>query len=99
MKIQDVLKGYAVMLHCVPLSTSEIGFAYLNNCDTGIWVVTFNYKHSLVSQDGVTITQLQQVFTQYSRYADGMQNTFEKELKNILEILHQHDAEQIIQFS
>ena len=40
MKIQDILKGYDIMIDCVPLSITEPGYAYLNACDTGIWVIT-----------------------------------------------------------
>lgn len=98
MRIQDILKNYAIMMDCVPLSTSEIGFAYLNNCDTGIWVITFNYKHSSVSQEGVTIAQLIQVFTQYSSCYHTMQEMYTKQLPNILELLKQLDPNQIISF-
>lgn len=62
MKIQDILKGYNIMMDCVPLSITEPGYAYLNACDTGIWVITFNYKHLDVERDFVTIQQIIDVF-------------------------------------
>lgn len=98
MKIQDIFKDYAVMMDCVPLSTSEIGYAYLNNCDTGIWVITFNYKHSSISQEGVTVSQLLQVFDQYSSCFHTMQETYTKQLPDIIETLKKLDANQIIKF-
>lgn len=98
MKIQDILKGYDIMIDCVPLSITEPGYAYLNACDTGIWVITFNYKHLDVERDFVTIQQIIDVFENNSSYYKTSKKKYEKELPEILSILKKQDPTTKIYF-
>lgn len=98
MNIQQLLKGYSVMMDCVPLSISEPGFVYLNGCDSGIWLITFNYKHLDINREYITVKQLLQIFRHQSSCFVEMQEKFDRELPQILHLLEQQDPSLQIAF-
>ena len=98
MKIEDILKNYDVMMDNVPLALTTPGYVYLNGCDSGIWIITFNYKCLDIEKEYVTIAQIITLFEKYSSYYPTSKDKYLKELPEIIDTLKCFDLNTKITF-
>ena len=97
MKIQEIFGDKGYLAAAVPLSITELGFAYLN--DIGLWNITINQKNVECINNKITIAQLQDIFEHHCSCYQNQRDVLEEERQRMLEKIKAFDQKEIIDFS
>lgn len=97
MNIQEIFGDKGYLAAAVPLSITELGFAYLN--DIGLWNITINQKNVDCIDNKITIAQLLDIFEHHCTCYQNQCDVLENERQHMLEKIKAFDPEEIIDFS
>lgn len=97
MKVQELFGDKGYLAAAVPLSITDLGFAYLN--DIGLWNITINQKNVDCIDNKITIAQLQDIFEHHCTCYQNQRDVLENERQKMLEKIKMFDTNEIIDFS